>query len=117
MYYRHSWYNYVQNSSFNWCLFTGEQDLSVQSATTTRSGTHSAGLPCGVILWKKRQVTVLFTETTVHLLHKWKQTAKGILQLANKWHKLQKEPNYIPLFIGGRIDEDADIIVELNGKN
>ena len=102
--------------SLNWCLFVGKQDLSVQSMASTTSSKFSAGLPCGVVLWEKNQITVSFTDATIHLLRKWSLTAKDILQLANKWHQPQNKPNCIPEFIGCRVGEDADIMVELNGK-
>jgi hypothetical protein len=76
-----------------------------------------------VQLWKKPQVTVAFTIETIGLLgkKKWGLGVNKIFEWANRWHNLQKEPNYIPKFIplGGQVvDIDAaDIIVELNGNN
>ena len=107
---------YTQNGSFNWCSFTGQQDLPAQSATAATSGAYPAVLPHGVNLWKKSEITVAFTYKTIHLLEKWGQEVDGILERANRWHQLQKEPNYIPKFKSTQSVKGADIIVELNGN-
>ena len=105
---------------FNWCSFTGQQLSS--TTPTVIEGAYSAALPCGVVLWDKKEVTVTIAVTTIPLLHKWNRRVRDILTLANKWHQLQSdskpgETNYIPKFVGARVDDDhADIIVELNGN-
>ena len=106
----------MQNSSFNWCSFDGQQDPSGQSTITVGSGAYSAALPSGVILWKKNPITVTITVTTIALLRKWNLQVKDILKLANKWHQ-HGVANYIPEFIGAQLGEDADIIIELNGNS
>ena len=93
----------------------------MSSTTPTTIGAYPAALRRGVVLWDKKEVTVSITDTSVHLLHKWKIDRKHLMSLANKWHQVQSdskpgEVNYIPKFVGARMDEDADIIVELNGK-
>ena len=50
-----------------------------------------------------------------HLLQKWKIPELRILGWANKWRHRNRD-NYIPEFISVRANEDADIIVDLNGK-
>ena len=107
----------MQNSSFNWCSFDGQQDPSGQSTITVGSGAYSAALPSGVILWKKSQIIVGITDDGLILLRKWKMKMKEILALANKWHQPQGKPNYIPEFKSTVDVEDADIILELNGTN
>ena len=109
----------MQGDLFKWCSFTGQQDP--QMTSTVIEGAYSAALLCGVVLWERKEVTVSFTNTSVYLLSKWNKRVRDILTLANKWHQLQSdskpgETNYIPKFVGARADEDADIIVELNGN-
>ena len=103
----------------NSCSFTGQQLPS--TIPTIIEGAYSAALPRGVVLWDKKEVTVTITDKSRPLLDKWKMNIKDFMPLANKWHQVQNdskpgEVNYIPKFVGARIDEDADIIVELNGK-
>ena len=50
-----------------------------------------------------------------HLLQKWRIPELRILGWANKWRHRSRD-NYIPEFISVRVNEDADIIVDLNGK-
>ena len=110
---------YAQSGSFNWCSFTGQQDLPAQSATAATSGAYPAVLPRGVLLWKKPQITVAFTNKTIGLLDDWGLDVGDILSWANRWHDLQEEPKYIPKFIGSPTQgiKGADIIVELNGNS
>ena len=91
------------------------------STTPTIIGAYPAALRRGVVPWDKKEVTVSITDTSRPLLLKWKMDIKHLMSLANKWHQVQndskpEEVNYIPKFVGARMDEDADIIVELNGK-
>ena len=109
--------NAIQNDPFHWCSFIGQQDLSAPPSAMDSSGTYSAVFPCGVNLWKKREVTVAFTYESYKYFGKWRVNTKKILILANRWHEQQKEPNYIPRFVVCPDLDEADIIVELNGNN
>ena len=108
----------MQNIPFHWCSFTGQQDLPVQPIATGSNGAYPAVLPHGVILWKKHQITVAFTNKTIGFLDDWGLKVDDILEWANRWHELQEEPKYIPRFIGhpSQSVKGADIIVELNGN-
>ena len=112
--------NAIQNNPFHWCSFIGQQEVSVQPSATASNEAYSAVFPRGVLLWKKQQITVAFTNKTIGLLDDWDRDVEYIIELANRWHKQQKEPNYniIPEFIahGSQSVRGADIIVELNGN-
>ena len=109
----------TQDDQFHsWCSFTGQQE-SVQPAAAASNEAYPAVLPRGVILWKKKEITVAFTNKTIGLLDDWGLEVGDILDLANRWHELQKEPNHIPKFVEHpkQTVKGSDIIVELNGNN
>jgi hypothetical protein len=109
---------YTQNI---WCSGFTDQQLQYHPAP---DGAQAAVFLHGVELWKKPEVTVAFTNTTVDLLHKWNLKEDTIFKWANKWSTLQEQqPNQVPKFVDhfivnrSRSVVGSDIIVELNGNN
>ena len=117
--------NAIQNDPFHCrCSFIGQQDISPPPSDVDSSGDHYAAFKRGVNLWNEPTVTVAFTPTSFNYIETrnatWKlDSIEKILELANTWHKLQKDPKHIPKFIPfpGQNIQRADIIVELNGNN
>ena len=104
------------------CSFTGRPGRKLSSAPK-KDGAKPAALPKGVRLWEKRELSVqiinpdLLTEWNRDSTSTTKITPDQIIEWANKWQRklAHKYTVYVPKFRLAGQNENADVVIELNG--